>query len=85
MKVNITLDDALMARIDGYAKENYMSRSGFVGLACAQYLNNADATRAITDMALAMRKIADTGIIDEETQRQLEDFERFARYLSSNK
>ena len=84
MKVNITLDDALMARIDGYAKENYMSRSGFVSLACAQYLNNADATRAIKDMALAMRKIADTGTVDEQTQRQLEDFERLARYLSGN-
>ena len=27
MKVNITLDDELMARVDRYADENYMSRS----------------------------------------------------------
>ena len=38
---------------------------------------------AVKDMALCMRKIADTGIIDHEMMEQLEDFERFAKMLSN--
>jgi metal-responsive CopG/Arc/MetJ family transcriptional regulator len=81
MKVGIALDDELMKRIDAYADENYMSRSGLISLACTQFLNAADVTKAIKDMALAMRKIADTGKVDHETMEQLEDFERLSKLL----
>lgn len=79
MKVNVTLDDALMERIDSYADANYMSRSGFVSLACTQYLNQMEAFRAIKEMALCMKKIADNGKLDHETMEQLEDMERLAK------
>lgn len=82
MKVQITLDDALMERIDSYADKNYMSRSGLISFACTQFLNNADVTSAVKDMALCMRKIADTGKIDHETMEQLEDFERFCKIIT---
>lgn len=81
MKVQITLDDALMERVDSYADTNYMSRSGLISLALTQYLNAADVTTAIKDMALCMRKIADNGTVDHETMEQLEDFERLSKML----
>lgn len=83
MKVNITLDDELMKRLDDYADRNYMSRSGLMSLAVTQYLNANEMILAVKDMALCMRKIADTGTIDHETMEQLEDFERFAKMLST--
>lgn len=81
MKVGITLDDNLVRRIDVFADENYMSRSGLISLAVTQYLNSAEVTKAIRDMSLAIRKIADTGCIDDDTQKELEDFERLSRML----
>ena len=84
-KVQITLDDKLLDRIDTYADENYMSRSGLVSLAATQFLNSADITKAVKDLSLAMRKIADTGTVDHETMEQLEDFERVAQYLTPKK
>lgn len=81
MKVQISLDDALMARIDEHANDNYMSRSGLISLAVTQYLNSADVTKAICDMSLSMRKIADSGNVDKDTLEQLEDFERLAKML----
>ena len=81
MKVGITLDDNLVARIDEFADENYMSRSGLISLACTQYLNTAEVTHAIKEMALCMRKIADSGKIDHETMEQLKDFERLSKML----
>lgn len=82
VKVNITLDEELLQRIESYADENYLTRSGLITLAASQFLLQAEASRAIVDMSLAMRKIADTGTIDDEQRRRLEDFERFARMLS---
>lgn len=79
MKVGITLDDNLLKRVDTYADENYMSRSGLISIALTQYLNSADATKAIKDLAISMRKIADTGKVDHDTMEHLEDIERLAR------
>ena len=81
MKINISLDDELVKRIESYADANYMSRSGFISLACTQYLASADIVTAIKNISLAMSKIADTGEVDEETQKQLEDYERLANLL----
>jgi len=76
MKVTISLDDDLMARIDRYADDNYMTRSGFISLSCTQYLNQNDVISSIKSIELAMRKIADTGQLDEDSIKDLEDFTR---------
>ena len=78
-KVNITLDDELLKRVDEFADSNYMSRSGLVTASLSQYLNQAEVSKAICDIAVSMRKIADTGKIDHEAKEQLEDFERLAK------
>lgn len=85
MKVNITLDDQLMKRVDEYADQNYMSRSGLISLATTNFLNAADVTTAIKDMAFAMRKIADNNAVDAETLERLEDYERLLKLLSYQK
>ena len=85
VKINITLDEELMRRIDEYAEENYLNRSSLISLATTQFLNAADVTKAIRDLSFCVRKIADTGVIDEESRRQLEDFERLSRLLSGSK
>lgn len=82
MKVGITLDDKLLARIDEYADANYMSRSGLLSLAATNYLNAVEVHSAIKDISVAMRKIADTGKVDHDVMEQLEDFERLAKMLT---
>lgn len=83
MKVQITLDDDLMRRVDEYADKNYMSRSGLLSFAITKYLNEADVVKAVGDMALCMRKIADKGTVDHDTMEQLEDFQRLCDLLVS--
>lgn len=82
-KVQISVDDELLKRIDNYSDRNYLSRSGLITLACSQYLNQAEVVMVVKDMALCMRKIADAGTVDSETQKQLEDFERLAQLLTA--
>lgn len=82
MKVQISIDDKLLERVDNWADKNYMSRSGLISYACNQFLNQAEVVLAVKDMALAMRKIADNGIVDGETLEELEDFERLCKMLT---
>lgn len=79
MKVQISVDDELMTRVDNYADENYMSRSGLITLALCQYLNQQEAVKAVCDMAVSMRKIAETGHVTPDTLRDLEDMERLVK------
>lgn len=71
MKINISIDDALIQRVDAYADANYMSRSGFISLACAQYLNQNEALISLAEMANAFRKMAETGSITDEDRKNL--------------
>jgi len=82
-KVQITLDDELLKRIDTFADNNYMSRSGFLSVAATQYLNSNEVFGAIVSLNLAMQKIAETGNIDDETMKELEDWQRLANMLTN--
>ena len=84
-KVQISIDDELLERIDRIADSNYMTRSGLISLSCTQYVNSQDVILAIRDMRLAMRKIADTGVVDDETMQQLQDFERMSKMFLGTK
>lgn len=85
MKLNITLNDELVKRLDAYAERNYQSRSGLIAQSCTQFLNAQELTLAITDLSFAVKKIADKGEIDEDTRKQIEDFERVVKLLNSNR
>lgn len=81
MKVNITIDDELMARIDKYADDNYTTRSGLVALACSQYLNSEEVKKAIVDMAVSFRRIADNNNISDEDKKCLEHYQYMSQML----
>ena len=81
MKVNITFNDDLMKRIDDYADRNYMTRSGLISFAVTQFLNGQQMISAVQDMSVCMRKIADSGQVDEETEKKLQELEIIAKVL----
>jgi metal-responsive CopG/Arc/MetJ family transcriptional regulator len=81
MKVNITLDDNLMQKIDAFADENHMSRSGFVSHVCTDYIKQAELLSTIKSLGLAMNRIAENGLIDDDAKRQLQDFQVIANYF----
>jgi metal-responsive CopG/Arc/MetJ family transcriptional regulator len=82
MKVQISINDELLERADNFADENYMSRSGLIAQALNQYLTQAEVAIAVKNMALSLRKIADTGQLDDEAIKQFEDYERIAKMYS---
>lgn len=81
MKLQVSLDDKLVKRLDNYAQENYMSRSGLISFACNQFLNQVEITQAIKTLELTVQKIADNGAVDDELLKKLEDFERISKKM----
>lgn len=85
MKTTITMDDKLFEKVNNYADELYTSRSGFIAMACTNYINQLEATNALKNLSLAMEKIASSNKIDDEAKELLEDFERFSNmFLGKN-
>ena len=82
MRVNFNMPDELLARLDDYAKDNYISRSAVMCQACDNFLMAKQAKQFFAQMTETLKAIAEKGEIDEETQKQLDDFERAASLFS---
>ena len=80
-KINISIDDRLLSRADTFADANYTSRSGLITLALSQYLNQQDLFSAIKEINLTIKKVAEANTMDEESQKQLDDFEKLCSLL----
>lgn len=81
-KVQISIDDKLLERIDNYADENYISRSGLISMGMSEYLTSKETMLLVKNLGLAVQKIADQGIVDDDTMREIEDFERLCKIIS---
>lgn len=84
-KINISIDDELLAKVEALADEMYMSKSGFISFACTQLVMQNSMVLAVNNLSVAMMKIAESNEIDEETRQQLEDVERVIRMLNVQK
>lgn len=81
-KINISINDELLARVDNYADDNYTSRSGLITTAITEYLNARETVMLVKNLSLAIGKIAETGDVDDETLKMMEDFERATKIIT---
>lgn len=81
-KVNISIDDELLKKIDDMAEDNYTSRSGFISMGMSEFVKQKEVVSAIKSMSISMAKIAAQGTIDEDTMLELETFQNICSMLS---
>ena len=84
-KINITVNDELLSKIDNFADENYMSRSGVFAQGAQMYLAQMGTYAAIKQIAFDIHKIADMGTVDDETRRDLDDMQRLVQMMIPTK
>ena len=72
MKVQISIDEELLRRADKFLKKIFFRVIGLISLSLKQYLDSNQIKGALLDLSRAMRKIADSGSIDEEARGRLE-------------
>lgn len=75
-KIQITMDERLARRVRDFAENNYLSVSGVLTTAAAQYLNQFEAVRILKGYGDSLRKIADSGVCTPEQMKELEDWGR---------
>ena len=69
------MDDELLKELDYFCEKNYMNRSWFISNSVMQIINQQKMIDAITNVSIAVKKAAETGVINEDTKRELESFE----------
>jgi len=82
-KIQISINDELLKRVDDFADESYTSRSGLVTQALSEYLNARETMKLVKNLSLAIGKLAETGELDQDTMNMIQDFERFTRYSAA--
>lgn len=81
VRIQISVDEELLSKVDQYADDNYTSRSGVFVQGAASVVNQAAVLSAIRNISLAMKKIADTGDVEPSVLEQLKDFERLVNII----
>lgn len=84
-KINISIDDELLEKIDTLADENYTSRSGFISMGMNEFVKQKEVIQAVKSMSASMAKIATTGTIDDETLKELEAFQTICGIMTNAK
>lgn len=84
-KVNITIEQKLLDDVDAYCDKNYISRSTLISQAVVQEINKQKVIDSLRDASFAIRKVAETGNIDEDTQKVFDDFQAIARIMAPTK
>lgn len=64
-KLNVTIREDLLERMDNYARSNGMTRSGLISISVTQYLNAVDAAPSVTKLLNAMAAVTD-GVLKGE-------------------
>lgn len=82
IRVNMNVPEELLKRLDDYASSNYQTRSSVMCQACDQYLNAKQMQKLFADMAATFEKLSKIETIDEESKKQLDEFERLAKLIS---
>lgn len=74
IKVQITVDEDLLSRIDAYADEHYTTRSGVISLASDQLLSTDELKSCIKRVTVAMESMAKGKELTAEERGDLETF-----------
>lgn len=85
MRVQLSLSEELVSKLDKYAKDNFMTRSALVSFACNQFLTSFEILDLMRQATLCIRKISDEGVVDEKAMKELEDMEYLLKMISSRR
>lgn len=79
-KINITLRDDLLERMDSYSQNNAMTRSGLIALAVTQYLNAVEAMPSVNKLLASMAAVAEGTLngqlVPDEANKKLDEIQK---------
>ena len=81
VKFNISLKKQLFDRIEDYADELGLSRSGFIAFCCSQYMNAQDALKQMEQLTKLMKDIGSKSELSDTDKQAIRDMETVVRTL----
>ena len=83
-KVQISIDETLLKKLDDFADRSFCTRSGAIAMAVSQLVMQDELQRSIRTMAMAMQRIAENNEIDEQSKQELAQLQAVAAMISKN-
>ena len=84
-KVQISIDDDLLVKVDDYCKKNCITRSGFISMMCSQWLQKEELTKTLNILQGAMLKVTEGKDLPPEQQQELDDYMRLVSMFNQAK
>lgn len=81
MKMTISVSDELAKRVEEYAERNYTSKSAVFAQGANSLLLQESLSHYMSEIAIAFKKIADNNVLDEESEKKLNEFMSVATLL----
>lgn len=81
MKVQITMPDELLAKLDDYVDRNYTTRSGAITMMVNNYLVSRELAVQMQQVSDALGKMAAGAQLSDAEQQQLLGFQQLAKLL----
>lgn len=81
-KINITIDDELLAKVDSYCDAYYQSRSGFFAQCAIEKIHAIESLNTLSQITSVLDKVSrsETGL-DEETQKEIDELTSLSNKL----
>ena len=80
-KVNISISEGLLERVDEYCRENSLSRSGLISLSLNQYLTSQEVIVLLRNLNSTMQKIAEGNMLEEEIVLKLREYQHIINMM----
>ncbi len=81
-KVMITVDEDLLRDVDDYCDKNYLNRSAFFNQSVSEKINTQKLINAISDVAIAMKRVAESGDVDKDFEQKYQTFKSVAQIFT---
>lgn len=71
MRIQVSMNDDLVAKIDAYCEEYYMTRSGFFSFVANQHLVKDEISKTLSALRSAMIKISEGKDLSDDEVKNL--------------
>lgn len=81
VKINVSIDDELLREVDDYCDRMFLNRSYLISQQLQQVINMNKIVNSISDLSFALKKAAEVGSLDYDTEKKIKEFETVAKLL----
>lgn len=80
-KINITIDDELLKKVEAYCEANYQTKSGFFSQCAIEKIQAMESLNVLSEITNVLEKVVKEENIDNNTQKEIDDLVNLSNKL----